>query len=133
MIAMNVLQRVRTSPFHTHALPVTALLLMVFLMLIAPEALSQRLPNVLPDGVSTTGNDPAEIIVSVFKVVVSLVLWLAVLGLAVKTIIEAIKDIKEAKDGDSKWISAGKSIAGGVFFFLVVLALALWIQGAFLS
>lgn len=114
-------------------LPLCAFLLLVTLVFVAPDAVSQRLPDVLPDGVETESTDPTSVLVGVFKFVISLVLWLSVLGLAAKTIIEAIKDVKEARDGDSKWISAGKSIAGGVFFFLIILALALWIQGAFLS
>lgn len=114
-------------------LPLCAFLLLVTLVLFAPDAVSQRLPDVLPDGVETESTDPAAVIVAVFKFVIAVVLWLCVLALAAKTIIEAIKDVKEARDGDSKWVSAGKSIAGGVFFFLIILALALWIQGAFLS
>ena len=53
--------------------------------------------------------------------------------MALKIILEAMKDIKEAKDGDTKWVSAFKSIGGGVVFFIFVLALALWITGNFLG
>jgi hypothetical protein len=61
------------------------------------------------------------------------VLWIAVAYLGVKVLLEALKDIRDAKDGDTKWISAGKSIAGGVMFFLVALAIAIWITNQFFS
>lgn len=113
--------------------PILSCFALTLMVLIAPEALSQQLPNVLPDGIDTSSSDPTSVLIAVVKFVISIVLWISVALLAAKTIIEAIKDIKEARDGDSKWVSAGKSIAGGIFFFLIILAMALWIQGAFLG
>lgn len=113
---------------------VSAVMLFLITAALTPDVLADtRLPEVLPDSVDTSSSDPASIMVSVVKFVIGLVLWVAIAVLALKTIIEAIKDIKEARDGDSKWVSAGKSIAGGIFFFVLALAIALWIQGTFLS
>jgi len=107
----------------------------LFSWALAPDALAQSfdLPNVLPDAVNADSSDPVEVIVQVVTLVVRLILWIAVALLALKTILEAVKDIREARDGDTKWVSAGKSIVGGILFFVLILALALWIQGQFLS
>lgn len=89
----------------------------------------------LPDltiGDADTSGDPLEVFINVVRVVVAAVLWGGVLFLGVKTIMESIKDIQAAKDGDTKWVSAGKSMAGGIFFFVMALAIAIWIQTAFL-
>lgn len=92
-----------------------------------------RLPQVLPDGVDADDDDPVNLLVQIVQYAVGFVLWVGVLWTAVKVITEAIGDIRDAKNGDTKWIAAGKSIASGIFLFLVVLALALWITNQFLS
>ncbi|MGM8229145.1 hypothetical protein ACSV5M_21390 [Cellvibrio sp. ARAG 10.3] len=90
------------------------------------------LPNVLPEGVDPNESDPVNLFVMIGQYFVGFLLWIGVLYLAVKVIWEAIGDVRDAKNGDTKWIAAGKSIAGGIFFFLLVLALALWITNQFL-
>ena len=123
----------------TRYVPKTRVILMLVASLfwiLAPEVVAQNgfeLPDVLPDNVNTEEGDPVSVIVSVVKLVVALVLWIAVALLAAKTILEAVKDIRDARDGDTKWVSAGKSIVGGILFFVLILALALWIQNSFLS
>lgn len=106
----------------------------IFNLVLPLDAIAQpRLPQVLPDGVDADDDDPVNLIVQIVQYAVGFVLWVGVLWTAVLVITEAIKDIKAAKDGDTKWIAAGKSIAGGIFLFLVVLAIALWITNQFLS
>ena len=90
------------------------------------------LPNILPDGVDADESNPVNLFVQIIQYIVGFVLWVGVLYAAAMVIIEAIKDIKAAKDGDTKWVSAGKSVAGGVFLFLIILAIALWITNQFL-
>lgn len=92
-----------------------------------------RLPDVLPDGVDANENDPANLLIQIVKFIVGVVLWVGVLWLGVRVIWEAIGDVRDAKNGDTKWIAAGKSIAGGVFMFLAVLAVALWLTNQFLT
>ena len=101
----------------------------------AVDGLAQtpQLPDLNIDGVDTGESDPMALLISIAKVIFRVILWIGVLFLGVKVLIESFKDIRDAKDGDTKWIAAGKSIASGVFFFIVALALALWIQGALLS
>lgn len=85
------------------------------------------------DGVETDSGNPLDILLNIFKYVAAVILWIAVAYLGVKVLLEALKDIRDAKDGDTKWISAGKSIAGGVMFFLVALSIAIWISSQFFS
>jgi|SRR5690606_7402934 hypothetical protein len=106
----------------------------IFNLLVPLDVFAQpSLPNILPDAIDADDNDPVSLGVQIVKYVVAFVLWVAVLWAAVLVITEAIKDIKAAKDGDTKWISAGKSIVGGIFLFLTVLAIALWVTNWFLS
>lgn len=91
------------------------------------------LPGLEMDGVNTDSSNPLDVLLNIFKYVAAVVLWIAVAYLGVKVLLEALKDIRDAKDGDTKWISAGKSIAGGVMFFLVALAIAIWITNQFFS
>ncbi|WP_049722450.1 hypothetical protein [Gilvimarinus polysaccharolyticus] len=92
-----------------------------------------QLPGLEMDGVETDSGNPLDILLNIFKYVAAVILWIAVAYLGVKVLLEALKDIRDAKDGDTKWISAGKSIASGVMFFLVALAIAIWISSQFFS
>jgi hypothetical protein len=109
--------------------------LMVVVALLWPAIASAQpeLPGLEMDGVDTDGGNPLDILLSIFKYVAAVILWIAVAYLGVKVLLEALKDIRDAKDGDTKWISAGKSIAGGVMFFLVALSIAIWISSQFFS
>ncbi|UTF61263.1 MULTISPECIES: hypothetical protein [Gilvimarinus] len=91
------------------------------------------LPGLEMDGVNTDSGNPLDVLLNIFKYVAAVVIWIAVAYLGVKVLLEALKDIRDAKDGDTKWVSAGKSIAGGVMFFLVALAIAIWITNQFFS
>jgi len=108
-----------------------AIVIVVFFLSIGAEA-QPPLPNVLPDGVDADDDDPVNMLVQIIKYIVAVVLWLGVLYAGLKVIWEAIGDIRDAKNGDTKWIAAGKSIASGIFLFLVVLAIALWLTNQFL-
>lgn len=111
-----------------------AVLFAIFSLWVPLDVFAQpSLPNILPDAIDADENDPVSLGVQIVKYIVAFVLWLAVLWVAVMVITEAIKDIKAAKDGDTKWISAGKSIVGGIFLFLTVLAIALWVTNWFLA
>ena len=110
--------------------------LMVAFALLLPSlsfADAPSLPGLEMDGVDTDSGNPLDVLLNIFKYVSAVVIWIAVAYLGVKVLLEALKDIRDAKDGDTKWISAGKSIAGGVMFFLVALAIAIWITNQFFS
>ena len=110
--------------------------LMVAFALLLPSlsfADAPSLPGLEMDGVDTDSGNPLDVLLNIFKYVAAVVIWIAVAYLGVKVLLEALKDIRDAKDGDTKWISAGKSIAGGVMFFLVALAIAIWITNQFFS
>lgn len=110
--------------------------LMVVFALLLPSlsfADAPSLPGLEMDGVDTDSGNPLDVLLNIFKYVAAVVIWIAVAYLGVKVLLEALKDIRDAKDGDTKWISAGKSIAGGVMFFLVALAIAIWITNQFFS
>lgn len=109
--------------------------LLVVIALLWPTIASAQpqLPGLEMDGVETDSGNPLDILLNIFKYVAAVILWIAVAYLGVKVLLEALKDIRDAKDGDTKWISAGKSIAGGVMFFLVALSIAIWISSQFFS
>ncbi len=110
--------------------------IMVAFTLLLPSlsfADAPSLPGLEMDGVDTDSGNPLDVLLNIFKYVAAVVIWIAVAYLGVKVLLEALKDIRDAKDGDTKWVSAGKSIAGGVMFFLVALAIAIWITNQFFS
>jgi len=97
------------------------------------SAAAPVLPKIGPAADVTAESDPTNIIVTVFKYVGGIMVWLAVAWFGLQMFWAVIKAVNEARGGDSSWMEAGKSMVGNVMIFILFLAIALWYSAAFLS